>query len=316
MKRARIAQSPLLLTLALFGSVMSGGSSSLAQAPDTDPPETTITFGPTGPSGADWAAFSFTSSESPSTFGCSVDGGTFGSCTSPTSVHELSDGAHTFRVRSTDAAGNTDPTPAERTWTIDTDAPDTTITSGPASPTQSLDAVVKFTGSEPGTTFQCSLDGAAFSGCSSPKQYGSLGDDVHTFRVRALDDAGNADPSPAEWRWTVDARGPQLAIEQPTSGLYVNDQVIAQGGSSTIVVGSVTVLTRANDFQSGVAILRFFVDGVGVDASKVTFQNGVYRFPFTPASPGEHIILASATNGSGLSSSIFIRVVGLPVGSP
>jgi hypothetical protein len=30
----------------------------------------------------------------------------------------LSNGSHTFRVRATDPAGNTDPTPAERTWTV------------------------------------------------------------------------------------------------------------------------------------------------------------------------------------------------------
>lgn len=301
------------LILGLIVMLSGGATLSAAQEPDTTPPETTITFGPNGPSGADWAAFSFTSSESPASFGCSVDSGPYESCSSPTAVYELADGLHTFRVRATDAAGNTDPTPAERSWTIDTDPPDTEITSGPPSFVTVAKASLTFRSPEAGTTFQCSLDGAAFATCSSPKQYENLGDGTHRFRARALDEAGNPDPTPPERAWTVDARGPQMAFEQPLPGLYVNDQVVANGGSSTVVIGSVTVQARAVDAQSGVTSFRFFVDGAAVDPSKVTFQNGTYRFGYVPSSPGEHIILATSTNGSGLSSSIFIRVLGVPL---
>src|SRR5262249_51278269 len=34
------------------------------------------------------------------------------------SYNGLAEGLHTFRVRATDSAGNTDPTPAERSWTV------------------------------------------------------------------------------------------------------------------------------------------------------------------------------------------------------
>ena len=43
----------------------------------------------------------------------------------------LADGAHVFRVRAKDAAGNMDPTPAERSWTADTTPPDTAIDAAP-----------------------------------------------------------------------------------------------------------------------------------------------------------------------------------------
>ena len=62
--------------------------------------------------------FKFTSSEPNSTFECSVDGEPFHVCTRPFTTHHLADGQHTFAVRAIDAAGNVDPTPAQRTFTV------------------------------------------------------------------------------------------------------------------------------------------------------------------------------------------------------
>jgi hypothetical protein len=50
-------------------------------------------------------------------------------------------------------------------------------------------------------SFACSLDGAAFSPCSSPVTYEDLRPGWHTLAVRATDTAGNVDASPAEVRW-------------------------------------------------------------------------------------------------------------------
>jgi Ca2+-binding RTX toxin-like protein len=58
------------------------------------------------------------SSESGSVFQCSRDGAPFTTCTSPKRYTGLAAGGHTFSVRARDAAGNTDPTPATRKWTI------------------------------------------------------------------------------------------------------------------------------------------------------------------------------------------------------
>ena len=53
-------------------------------------------------------------------------------------------------------------------------------------------------------TFQCALDGTAYSSCTSPEQYSDLLRGVHTLRVRAVDAFGNADPTPATFTWRVD----------------------------------------------------------------------------------------------------------------
>jgi hypothetical protein len=88
--------------------------------PDTAPPETTITAGPAEGSTTTQAdaSFSFSSSETNSTFSCQLDGSGFSPCTSPKTYNSLANGSHTFDVTATDAAGNSDATPASVTWTV------------------------------------------------------------------------------------------------------------------------------------------------------------------------------------------------------
>lgn len=53
-----------------------------------------------------------------------------------------------------------------------------------------------FSSSESGGSFLCRLDAKPFKPCTSPKSYRRLKPGRHTFRVKALDAAGNADASP------------------------------------------------------------------------------------------------------------------------
>ena len=99
---------------------------------DTAAPDTSITANPADPTTSTSASFSFTSTEGSSTFECQLDGGGYSSCTSPKSyAGPLSEGSHTFLVRSTDPAGNTDGSAASYTWTVDTTAPSSTSFSRP-----------------------------------------------------------------------------------------------------------------------------------------------------------------------------------------
>ena len=176
---------------------------------DTVAPTTTITSAPATQSPSTTADFSFTATEA-GLLECKLDTGSFTSCTSPKQYTSLSEGSHTFQVRATDAVGNTG-TPASRTWTIDTTAPNTTITSAPSTLSASATADFSFTSTEPGL-FECSLDWASFTSCTTPKQYTSLAEGSHTFAVRAIDGATNVDATPASHTWTVDTVVPDTTI--------------------------------------------------------------------------------------------------------
>jgi parallel beta-helix repeat protein len=90
----------------------------------------------------------------------------------------------------------------------DTTPPETTIESGPPSQTRSTSALFTFSSSEPASAFECALNGSGFAPCDPPHGYGELGQRPHTFSVRAVDAAGNADPTPATATWTVNADAP------------------------------------------------------------------------------------------------------------
>ncbi len=94
----------------------------------------------------------------------------------------------------------------------DTTAPETTITDGPKGQGRGPAATFTFTSSEPGSTFECSLDGGAWAACSSPATFNKLGQGEHELRVRATDKAGNTDASPAVQTWTVDRGKPTVKV--------------------------------------------------------------------------------------------------------
>jgi hypothetical protein len=169
---------------------------------ETRPPTAAVASGPAALSNSRSATFAFTADE-PSSFECRVDDRSFEPCTSPATYQGLGDGAHTFAVRPTDAIGNTGAS-SSYSWTIDATAPETTLGAAPRSRTRAVSATFMFSANEL-ASFECKLDGAAFAPCTSPQSYARLRKSGHSFEVRAIDPAGNVDPTPAAHRWTIAA---------------------------------------------------------------------------------------------------------------
>ena len=116
-----------------------------------------------------------------------------------------------------DTAGNQSAVGSE-VYTIDTEAPETAIDSGPTGTVTSNAARFEFSTTEEDATFECRLDGAPFQACASPNEYTGLADGQHTFEVRAIDAVGNIDPTPASRTWTIDTTP---VPEQPSFRIHL-----------------------------------------------------------------------------------------------
>lgn len=100
----------------------------------------------------------------------------------------------------------------------DTSPPDTTITAGPAGATNDSTPSFSFSSNEAGATFECKLDFGGFVPCSSPRVL-ALADGVHSFQVRARDNADNLDPSPAVRVFTIATTRPARDTAAPLARL-------------------------------------------------------------------------------------------------
>ncbi|MEI7931064.1 MAG: hypothetical protein WCH97_06060, partial [Actinomycetes bacterium] len=111
----------------------------------------------------------------------------------------LSSGAHSFAVKQTDGGGDASAA-ATVSWNVDLNAPEAPVLSGrPAARTNSISASISFSG-ESGASFTCSVDGGAYSACTSPKSLTLLSEGAHSLAVKQTDLAENlSEASTASW---------------------------------------------------------------------------------------------------------------------
>lgn len=294
MRRSILVGALVIMVLGAFGAswanarfalrdrqaLVQSGSFRTKPLRDTTAPETSITQAPAANTTATEAAFAFAASESRATLACKLDGGSWRRCTSPKAYTSLALGSHQFLVRATDAAGNTDRTPASHGWTVDppappviippaesiseepttpaaeepplpppadTTAPETNIVSGPDASTTATEASFTFISSEDGSTFACRLDSGSWQPCSSPDVYFSVMVGAHQFSVRATDAAGNVDLTPASRDWTVSAPLP------PPTDITAPETSISSGPESSTTATGASFTFTASEVGSSFA---------------------------------------------------------------
>ena len=134
--------------------------------------------------------FSFSSLDSDSDFRCRTDGGPFASCASPFTSSRLSDGAHTFVVKATDAAQTTDV--AARRFTVDTAPPAVTIKGQRKVRTRRKKASATFMlRASERVHRRCRIDSRRFKPCSVRYRTPKLRHGTHVLKVKATDRAGH-----------------------------------------------------------------------------------------------------------------------------
>jgi hypothetical protein len=207
----------------------------------------TVTFSESV-SGVDATDFSLTTT---GVTGASVSGVTGSGTTYTVSVNTGS-GDGTIRLdvldddSITDVVGNTlgGGLTSGESYTVDKTAPDTSIDSQPSDPSNTSAAVFTFSGTDTGgsgvASFACDVDSGGYNACTSPKSLTSLGDGSHTFSVKAIDNAGNTDASPASYTWTIDTSAPTITINDPNTSTAQSKTITASASDGTLTMSNTT----------------------------------------------------------------------------
>ena len=207
------------LTVRATDSTEHSSDTTLSWTVDYTAPSIAITGGPTGATNTHTPTFSFTTDAVQ--LRCSIDNGAYLGCGNPFTTGYLSSASHKLVVEAFDAAGNT--AFATRDFWVDT-----------IPPFVGFDLVLPAQGWPLGyvafkwntleyATFECSLDGAAFSTCDTPTTVAPGFGASHTFTVRATDLAGNQDTQSRTWTAT-----PGRVLRYPyTNGSTANTSTLA-----------------------------------------------------------------------------------------
>jgi Ca2+-binding RTX toxin-like protein len=170
----------------------------------------------------------------------------------------------TFYARSVDAAGNSSPCAGSATYVEDSDAPQTTILGGPTGSPPTF----TFTSSEAGGTFECRIDLAAFAPCSSPFESPRLPAGSHTFEVRAIDVAGNADATADGRAFTASGATPPSKRAQPGCGAITGIVYVGTSAANTrtgLARTDIMFGLGGNDTLRGAGGVDCLYGGVGND---------------------------------------------------
>jgi len=146
---------------------------------------------------------------------CSLDNAAYAVCTSPYSMSNLAQGAHSVKIYAQDKASNKSGTQTIL-FSVNTAIaiPSVAISQMPAAFSNSASASFSFSGASTGSTiasYQCSMDNSAFAACSSPQAYSSLAEGSHSFAVKSIDATGQSS-SPANYSFAVDVTKPSTPV--------------------------------------------------------------------------------------------------------
>jgi hypothetical protein len=179
---------------------------------------------------------------------CRIDQETWEPCAS-SFTPEVNNGEHVLYVRG-DASTDPQSGVADRRFTVDADQPpETTITGGPEyswdfqAPDEYRRPAFSFESSEQSGHFECRFDGGAFEPCDQSDAT-SAGMDrpdeplawgQHTFKVAAIDGAGNPDPTPDSRTFTVTPYAGDLELELADPGTPASLRSLGRKGLEPVV---------------------------------------------------------------------------------
>ena len=253
-------------------------------------PSTAILSGPSGAVQSRSASFGLASWDEDATYECKLDDAPdFGVCST---YPDLLDGQHTFRVRATTNVDVVDDPGATRTWTVDGTPPTEFALESPAegaaAPPQ---PAFSWAAASDATTsvvrYELAIDNrkvATTTTCCSLDAPSVIGDGAHTWRVTAVDAAGNTRVS-ATRNFTVDS--------PPTAVLKIAPERTLVGRSVTFD-GS-----GSSDANGSIARYQWDLDGDGSFETDTGGEPQTSRTYATPATVPVRLRVTDSTGTTG-----------------
>lgn len=154
----------------------------------------------------------------------------------------------------------------------------------PPATTEDTTATFTFSSDQSSATFECALDGAAFTDCESPVELTDLELGEHTFEVRAVDLNGLADSSPASHTWTVaEPAPPPVECNATTTTVAANaDAWVDQGSPSSNEGDDSNLKVMSKSGANLRALVRFNLpttvpEGCQVESATLRLYAGSFR---------------------------------------
>ena len=177
------------------------------------------------------------------------------------------EGNNLITINATDEGGNVSGQ-IRVTIVVDTVTPDTMITSAPSNLSNSTSASFSFKSTDSNATFQCQMDNGGYQPCTSTKSYTNLSVGSHTFDVTATDAAGNTDPIPASYSWTImQAQLPDL------SGKWKSSTLTSTLTSKGKQISGILHVTNSGNKNAGSFVVTYYLSADGITLSSVLRRN-------------------------------------------
>ncbi|MCD6171407.1 MAG: hypothetical protein J7J36_03195 [Thermoplasmata archaeon] len=296
---------------------------------DITPPDTYITAGPFGTIHYNDVIFGWNGSDdiTPTSelvysyklegYDCSWSNWTSHTCVE---YRNLPNGCYIFKVRAKDEAGNVDPTPAEREFSVQIDNTPPVISNVEAEPNPQaagghvnitcivrddtqvgiVKVIIKYpTSRTVNETMHCSNDGSYYFDTT----YSDIG--KYYYHIWANDTSGNSAIS-GEHSFKIireDNNPPFVHIKRPRGHLYIADREIIPT-FKTIVIGRITVDTYAFDYETGIEKVEFYVD----NSLKEVKREPPYNWLWNENAIGNHAIKVIAFDKAGNVNTDMIRI--------
>ena len=116
--------------------------------------------------------------------------------------------------------------------------PDTRIEAGPSGLIRDRTPSFRFSATKDGSTFECSIDGGAFTVCAASHALAPLADGEHVLRVRARDLLSAIDLSPVERNFSVDGTRPRISRIRTLAGGRIRLRLSEAAAVKVVIRGS------------------------------------------------------------------------------